>query len=291
VTSHPLIQKAYDLVLARRKNEVDLIRVISKIDKQKLFRSTGYRSTFEFCVSGLKLSESEAYAFISVSRKCNEVPQLLVAIQEETLNVSRAKRITSVVNAENAQMWIAKAATLKQRQLETEVVAVNPKEAVRECIKPVSPGRSMLVVGASPNLQEKLARVRELQAQSTGKPCSIEAALESMCELYLEKKDPVRKAQRAAVRSFPKLLVPKAALPSPVENGTRIPIPATLKHLVMQRDQGRCRAKNPDGTACGCGQWIELHHIRPLSQGGTDTLENLVTVCRSHHQIIHADSP
>jgi predicted restriction endonuclease len=31
----------------------------------------------------------------------------------------------------------------------------------------------------------------------------------------------------------------------------------------------------------------ELHHLRPLSEGGTNTVDNLVPVCHEHHRSLH----
>ena len=48
------------------------------------------------------------------------------------------------------------------------------------------------------------------------------------------------------------------------------------------------RVKERDGKRCqheGCGETLHLeaHHIIPVSQGGLNTLENGVTLCREHH--------
>jgi predicted HNH restriction endonuclease len=33
--------------------------------------------------------------------------------------------------------------------------------------------------------------------------------------------------------------------------------------------------------------FVEVHHIKPLSVGGTDTIENVACVCPSHHREAH----
>ena len=66
--------------------------------------------------------ESHAYAFITVSRKAVEVPELKTAIASGTLNLSTAKRVVSVIERSNQKEWIRKASTLSQRNLEREVV-------------------------------------------------------------------------------------------------------------------------------------------------------------------------
>lgn len=38
----------------------------------------------------------------------------------------------------------------------------------------------------------------------------------------------------------------------------------------------------------GCSRTnIELHHVKKKSQGGKDTLDNLLVLCNTHHVMIH----
>lgn len=52
-----------------------------------------------------------------------------------------------------------------------------------------------------------------------------------------------------------------------------------LRARVLERDRFKCRGcgKSPD----------EIHHIIFRSQGGKDTMENLVALCRSCHEQAH----
>ncbi|MCB0422307.1 MAG: HNH endonuclease [Bdellovibrionales bacterium] len=42
------------------------------------------------------------------------------------------------------------------------------------------------------------------------------------------------------------------------------------------------------GDRCLESTRIEIHHIRPLHLGGSDNLENLVTLCQEHHRCLHS---
>jgi len=55
--------------------------------------------------------------------------------------------------------------------------------------------------------------------------------------------------------------------------------PGARRHPVMERDGWRCAAP-------GCGSRAELHdhHVVFRSAGGSDALENRVTLCAFHHQ-------
>jgi 5-methylcytosine-specific restriction endonuclease McrA len=295
---HPLDDKAAEIIQHYRSEEQKLISILQQIEAKFVYRELGYSSMYQYCVERHKFSESRAYELIYVSRKCTEVPKLKAAIEAGAVSVSAAKRIGSVVTNENGDLWINQAATLKQKDLERAVATVNPKAAVKEMVKPVAGDRSMLIVGISPALEKKLARVRELVAQSSSKPCDLEQALDQMADLFLERKDPVKRAERitqkklAAEAKANQHVSSKVARPvqkpSPaVARQTRSPIPAAIRHQVMLRDRGECQGKTPQGTRWGCRQWTDIHHIHPISLGGSNNIDNLLTLCRSHHRLAH----
>jgi hypothetical protein len=60
----------------------------------------------------------------------------------------------------------------------------------------------------------------------------------------------------------------------------RVPPPA-LRRAMRERDRGRCRYP-------GChSRRVEAHHIIPWSQDGITCLDNLCSLCRYHHRLIH----
>jgi len=293
---HPLDDKAAQIVQRYRGEEQKLISVLQEIEAKRVFKTMGYGSMYEYCVGRLKLSDSRAYELINVSRTCTHVPKVKAAIEAGVVSISAVKRIGKVITQENADLWIEQAATLRQKDLERAVATVNPKEAVKEMVKPVAENRSMLVVGISRELEQKLERVKELVAQSSSKPCNLEQALEQMAALFLERKDPVQCAERitqkqlaAKAKSTSLSNVARStqkAAPA-VARQTRAPIPAAIRHQVMLRDRGECQGRTPQGNRCGCRQWIDIHHVRPISIGGTNDPSNLLTLCRSHHREVH----
>lgn len=56
-----------------------------------------------------------------------------------------------------------------------------------------------------------------------------------------------------------------------------------LRGQVAQRDGGRCADRPPETPPWPWTQWDADHEI-PLSEGGADTLENVVTRCKPHHR-------
>lgn len=63
----------------------------------------------------------------------------------------------------------------------------------------------------------------------------------------------------------------------------------TLRRKVYRRDDYQCQ---------NCGRWggewgeyqLEAHHIVPLSQGGSNEMSNLVTLCEQCHDAAHGQA-
>jgi hypothetical protein len=59
-------------------------------------------------------------------------------------------------------------------------------------------------------------------------------------------------------------------------------IPPALRRAVLRRDQGRCRV-----PGCRHAVFTDVHHLRLRSDGGANSLDNLLTLCSAHHRAIH----
>ncbi len=294
-TIQQLHEKALQCAKDFLKLESELINILQELDDKKAFFHFGYTSLFQYAVSSLKLSEGQAYALISISRKSREVPELKEAISQGTLNSSQARRIVSVITPDNKNEWIAMSQTLSQRELEKKIVAERPKEAVRDKMTYLQPSQVKLVCGISEELMKEIERVKEIVSQNTGRPANLEETLKAMATLYLERKDPIKKAERVLEKkqlfSSPSL---KREGPSFLSlrrvgnsQGKRTTIPAQIRHEVMKRDRGQCTFKDKVANPCQNKRWIDLHHKKPIADGGEHSLNNIITLCRQHHRFLH----
>ncbi len=262
--------------------EAELLGIIQTIEAKKIFRDLGYSSVFQYVTEALKLSESQAYSFISVARKAKEVPALKKAIVDGRLNVCKAKRIVSVINHSNSKEWIEKAITLPFREVEKQVARLNPSLIVPERIHPVAAERMEFKCGISAELEKKIRRVQDVLSQKRRKACGLEESLEALVTEFLDRHDPVQKAKRAEAGPKRSQLVTR-----PVAG--RKPLPAALRHKIQNRDQGRCTFEQ-EGKRCESQRWLEIHHKHPVSLGGSHTFDNLVTLCWTHHKHHHESS-
>jgi len=59
-------------------------------------------------------------------------------------------------------------------------------------------------------------------------------------------------------------------------------IPPRVRREVLARDKHRCQA-----PGCGRTRFLEVHHIVSRKQGGSNKVENLVTLCATCHRLYH----
>ncbi len=292
-----LHEKALKTAQNYLRAESDLIAVLQQIDDCRGYREMGYRSLFEYTTQSLKLSESVSFNLIAIARKSKEVPMLQEMIQKQEITLSNARVIAPVLTPENQDRWLAAAATLSKRTLEKEIAKERPELAVQESTRYVSEKRIELKLGISEELYEILKRVQDLVSSQSGQAASLEETLRVALELYLDKKDPHKKAERAEKREASDRTTQSSPAPgqvrpnsTPSQSNPRI-IPAKLQHQIRLRDQSQCTFQSSlgtgQGTRCQEKRWLHFHHVQPLSEGGQTTFENLALLCRAHHRLVH----
>ncbi len=142
---------------------------------------------------------------------------------------------------------------------------------------------------------------------------SLPEILVKALEDLLDKRDPLRKAERAMARfenspsPSPSPSPAKTAMaevetetdaevvsePASPGNGgqspykkpaTRPAIPAAIRHTVWLRDRGQCTWRHSGGSRCPERSMLELDHIKMWCRGGKHSEENLTLRCRRHNQ-------
>lgn len=283
-----------------KKAHAELLQAVMDVDAARLFEKFLLNSTFAYCTRILKLSEDVTCTLTRLARISVAVPELKMAIDSQSLSISNARHIASIVTPENKTEWIEKAKNLPQRQLQQAVASAFPQQAaVQEKTKFVSAERIKLEMGLDSKMMDNFRRAQDLVSRKQRSAATLEATLEELLRVYLEKFDPLLKAERAEKRTKKNLKlsvsIRGAEQKSLVEDQSilvrralkRTSIPASIQHAVNRRDANQCQAQLPDGTRCGSKRWLDYHHRVPVQVGGKNTLENLTTLCSFHHQALH----
>jgi hypothetical protein len=340
LTSHEerLHSRAQNLSQMHRELEAKLCACLREIDQTRLYRKLGVPSLFQYAVQVLKLSESVAYAFITVSRTSREIPEFETAINEKSLSVAKASRMVARLTRDNAKEVIEFAKSHTSREIDLEMARRNPKSARTDRMRPLDAETFELRAQVSRELQEKIKRLESILAQKD-QATTLSHVLEFAVMEALKVHDPVLKAERVSARAQRKsqsqsqnlidsglsmvkdtlsssdelCLVrvsqasgptssepsgsgsePNAMLPLPdtkrdnePKRIERRPLAAHVKHALFLRTHGRCTYVNERGERCNSDRYLHVHHIRALSQGGTDDLGNLTHLCSFHHELVH----
>jgi len=297
--ANSLHEKALVLSREHRRVESQLVSLLMEIDRLQLYRLLGCASLFTYVVSMLGFTEGAAYQLITVTRKAKDVALLRTALEEQRLTVAKASRIVSVLSVDNASELIGFASRHTSRETDLEVA--------RRAGRDGNERRSSLKIPV--RVLDKLKHVQSLMGQVG----SFEEMLESLADYYIEREDPVKKAERAlakraataesgsansersergeSVRSESDCSESvRAKSRAPSRNSVRPkrkPLTARELHTVNARDGRRCAFIDANGNRCPNERWLHVHHIQNVARGGSNTPENLITLCSRHHQLVH----
>lgn len=295
-----LHERAMKLANTLITSERELVEVLRELDVIKGFYDYGATSLFDYAHRILGLAEHTAYDIINVARKSREVPELGTAVAAGEISVTKARRISAVITPENKNEWIELAKTTSKSQLERAIKTEHPEFAVTDSARFVTGDQMEVKCGLSAEAFDKLRRVMDLESQRTRSASGQGHAIEAALDAYLEKHDPLLKAERAADRRIRKQATIESGArlgPGQVDRkkiervmskrGGRELIPAALDHAVQLRDGARCTHVDPYGKRCPNRRWLETHHIIAIEEGGANEIDNLTTLCSGHHRLIH----
>jgi len=292
--AHSLHEKALVLSREHRRLESQLISLLMEIDRLQLYRLLGCASLFTYVVSMLGFTEGAAYQLITVTRKAKDIAPLKTALEEQRLSVAKASRIVSVLSVENASELIEFASRHSSRETDLEVA--------RRAGRDGNERRSSLKIPV--RVLEKLKHVQSLMGQ-----VEFEAMLEKLADYYIEREDPVKKAERALAKRAAAAAESGSASSERSEQtesdcsefvraksrprlrksapGKRERFTARELHTVNARDGRRCTFIDASGNRCPNRHWLHVHHVQSVARGGTNIPTNLTTLCRAHHAFVH----
>jgi hypothetical protein len=305
--AHTLHAQALIAVKNFKEAEKTLQEILRKIDEQKAFYDLGYRSLMDYAISALGLSSDVAYNHCTVAKKSQVLPEVRKAVAEGVLTVSAVRHLAPILTPDNQRELIELGKNLTQTELRREVAKRNPEMGeVPEKARYVKEDRLVLELRVSEKLMKKLRRAQDLVSQSRRKLATLEETLEAMAEGFLEKRDPLRKAERARKKNsvaaaetgtesepvseaefrlpFSRIIRKKEET---LTSARRTALPAAIRHSVLLKFGGQCSHTDKTGQRCNQRRWLHFHHLKPVSEGGLNRAENLTLLCSGHHRMVH----
>ncbi len=299
---HELL-RSLDAVMSRdHGTTAEMLAHLSEVISRRLWADEGYPSMYEFCVSGLHMSEGVALKRIQAAKTANEFPAIHALVAQGRLHLSAVCMLAPRLTPENAAGLLAAAVHQSKAGIarvlaewfprpdvptslcRVETGAYDPDHAAsdpprvpesthmpRARVAPLSAETYELRCTLGKHLHEKLRYVQALLGSavaSSDVPAVLELALDALME--------AKEKQKFAVTSRPRQQKGKP-------QGRHIP--AQVRREVLEKEGGCCTFRSDNGTRCGTQRNLHFDHIEPFASGGESTTDNLRLRCAAHNRL------
>ncbi|MEK7824716.1 MAG: hypothetical protein AAB290_06725 [Candidatus Eisenbacteria bacterium] len=307
-----LLRDLAALVAQDRTTTAALLAHIAEVDARRLYLPAAYPSMYAYCVHELRLSEDAAFKRIQAARTARRFPAIFAALADGRLHLSAVTLLVPHLTEETAEELltaaahksksdieqllaerfprpevparleaIASPATLPDEQLAPGQVGTPAEQPAawqadvpvpRPKVTPLSPERFALQLTIERSTHDKLRYAQALLSHQvpSGEVAEVlDRALDALIG-QLEK------------RKFAAATRPRVGRRRSTGGGRHIP--ADVKRVVWERDQGRCTFVSEAGQRCPARTLLEFDHIDPVARGGQATVERMRLRCRAHNQ-------
>jgi 5-methylcytosine-specific restriction endonuclease McrA len=170
----------------------------------------------------------------------------------------------------------------KQNSVKTKPSPEKVKEGTKESL--IEEQRYEFKFSVSKDTFHKYQEVQALLSSKYPKGAKIEELFDELLECCLDKKSPVRKAERQERQLEKRNSTHSPKNNSSTETQSRY-IPKSIEEQVYIRDQGRCTFIGNNGKRCDSTHDLEFHHKKAFARGGCHDVSNLTLHCRAHNAL------
>ena len=271
------------------------------------YQLAGHPTVVKYAVGRFGISRREARELFAAGMALADLPVIDKAFREEGLCWSKVRELVKVAVTQHDAAWLQRARDLRIDELALEVRLAKRGDPPRnrDDRKGLPEIRLRLNASMPPDVYAKWERVYEKIAAECGGSIEPWQCLEALIDLGLAHRPadgPTLAPENCCVvvhgdgncvetRDGDLPLAPKTVEmlacncgivdTSTAETGKDRHVPRALRRKVFSRDGHRCRC-------CGSRHSLHIHHIIPWSCGGETCKENLITVCRWCHSLLHA---
>ena len=255
LSDQKLLATTSKIVLEEKRLTSLVLEHLQEIENRKVYCDLGVESLFKYCTQVLNYSEAEASVRVNATRLIKTVPKVKEKIDKGELNLTNASAI--------------------QRFFRSKQTPADEKDHVIEKVKGKSTRETNKILDQMSGVERK--KVITLNERLLGKlekiqkefgDCSELEAIEALLDQKLQK----MKSEKTTRKSS-----------KPSKNQRYIP--RKLKEQVYVSAKGRCEfVSKHTGKRCECRTNLQYDHVRPVSERGSSTLENLRLYCFNHNQ-------
>ncbi len=288
------------------------------ICQRGLYRDLGFSSMNQYASEALGFSRSRTRDFMQLAKKLDGLPAIKDELAAGRLGYTVAREIVSVADAENEKQWLEVAERQSRRQLEETVRRSKIEAKQRRKANPAQgelmpapaleapPAAVPVRVGFEltptqfAQYEALLAKVGPVVDKGEWLLDIVERSLNTEPELLPRGSNPP--PHQIHIHECPSCAEAKVASPrgeirlSAAEMETthcdaqihrsdqvnKATIPPRTRREVLARDRNQCRRKG-----CQHTRRLHIHHLETRANGGSNDLENLVTLCAGCHHLWH----
>ena len=300
-----LIAEAQKIHREEKSLTMRSLRVIGELELRRAAPSCGM--SVERFARHIALTKDQYLKRSAASRTLRFIPEAKPLLEAGEISLSHLALISAKITRANRKVVLEniRGKSLREAKLFMSRVTPDgellPEEEICELKLTLTKSQFAL-----------LERAREVLAAAGSVPTDAEIFMKALGDL-LTKRDPMRRAERAAAKHGPKgsdVGSRTNNVENAVENnGAAVPptvgdqtiaaarqrpdivgryIPAAVRHQVWLRDQGQCTHMHPDGSRCQEKMMIEFDHIDLYCRGGEHSASNLQLKCRLHNNFAAA---
>jgi len=264
-----------------KKLEVDLLLFMIEVKRRQLHGLYGYYNLARFCVAEIGISEDAAWKRSAAINTFYNYPQFFELLKEGKTYVSQIAMVAAKITEANSDQILDFIPGKSKNELKFFLSRID----LDGNIKPKEEETISVKIDCPRATYEKLQRTRGLMQQKMRFPRN-EDVLDRSLDAYLDKHDPMRKAERAEHRKNNFRNKSEAACPGASGYKKSLNVSSSDKHSIFLRDQGQCTYVSPFGKRCEEKSVLQIDHIIMKCRGGSNGPNNLRLLCSTHNRFV-----
>ena len=294
---------------------------LAEMRKAQYYKALGYAGIYEYAEAEFGFSPSKAQQLSSIGERLEDLPLIDRAFADGALGWTKVRTIGRVATPETEQQWLTLAAERSSREIEELASTCFPGEE--------PPGDSdedleyleyawATIRFEKHHYEQLMQAMVRLRARLGDPDLSASQLLLMLAERELARGDDdndvvatprgenaYREQYRIIEHRCPEcdrawtegrggkhelptdtrsMVECDAEVVQSTDGHVSRTIPPATRRAVLVRDEGKCQV-----PGCRNHRYLDLHHIKHRKDGGTNIADNLVTVCSTHHDLLHRD--
>ena len=274
-----LISNFTSLVHQERKITTQVLECIAEIDRRKLYVEKGFSSLFDFLVRDHGYSPGAAMRRVDGARLLCELPEVAEKFESGALTLSQANQIQRAaremkksdtpLSIEDKQELIVQVEHASKKETEKIIAAALhlPLQAVQKETFHHDDSVTLTMTFSKEQI-EKLEQLRDKIAH-----CVPDSSWVEMFS-YLAQKELSRRTKTKAIV--------EKGLTSKISNSRRT-ISSIIRKTLLHAN-AKCEYTDSHGKHCQSTRYLQIDHIKSVSRGGGNELENLQVLCGVHNR-------